>query len=949
MSVYPLIKIEINQEDKQSYIPAEWLDISTNVDIRKPIRWDSGIYGESPLDRVASTGILSFYLENYTLKGGFSPGHDKCYLWFDINKEIRLSLQADTDDILYHQFIGKIFKISPTEGKYGEALTLVEVHDWMHDAANYNMGNVPILANKTAGQIIEAILNNSPTEPKERSITIGRNTFAYADPSGEGYRSPIIAGIKKAAMTDLGYCFLRSQASTDGDGGELVYRDRHYRVGDAEPLYIFDDNPSSSNILISELPSNRELKSIYNVIESRVVPKTIDSDITILWELEEDTPLLGSSDRLDIIGAYRSTDLAYSIVGAIDIITPVADSDYIVNSASDGSSNNMLAGLDIRELILSRDTDILGYWMLSELIGVNVREETDPSGIKDGDYEGTIQLGGRGIGDGRYAPIFDSDDYVDFDTDVLASDFSGSDGTMVAWLQLESTDAWADGNLHRICTLWAASGNYISSYIGSDANTLHFIHVGNNSISELTMNATDGLAGTTDWFHVGMTWDEAGDGIHGFYNGTDIGKTDTDLGAFTGNLTAAAFSSRSTEAERWEGKIAHLGLWYNAGFATDIQDYHNNSAPPIVTLTPEIGGTQTRFSFYNGYGYDGYLTKCQIRGKRVKGYNPVKVESRDSDSIKIYNEQYLNINLPYQDLVSEGQDVSDQILNSYKDAITIPKKMKYIANQSSDALQAAMTLRIGDAIKISESQTALDSDIFYIQYISQKLIDGRILETTYNLIPDDFCKFLVDWKQTADLEEGDLSDFDATVAATDVQVPISASTDNPASGIYGLEIHLDRGVQPSYGALQDPDVETLITYEFNICATDLTLGSDDTFIVASAYGSDGNFHTHTAIELSGSNYALQQGYRTDGASFLATSAYNLDSDHNKVKAIWGASTGNNNGYVYFYIDDILKEAIFDIDNDVANITEIRFGAEQGVDSDTLGYLYLDDIRWGTHK
>src|SRR3990167_4510049 len=114
------------------------------------------------------------------------------------------------------------------------------------------------------------------------------------------------------------------------------------------------------------------------------------------------------------------------------------------------------------------------------------------------------------------------------------------------------------------------------------------------------------------------------------------------------------------------------------------------------------------------------------------------------------------------------------------------------------------------------------------------------------------------WDQTADFEEGDLTDFNATSAAGGGA--IAASTDAEKNGTYGLAVTLTLGTagDTAYGDLTGPVAETQMTVEFWLDPSSLTMDNGNTFVSVRLLTDAGTPATAVQVNL---GFLAASGYR----------------------------------------------------------------------------------------
>lgn len=134
-------------------------------------------------------------------------------------------------------------------------------------------------------------------------------------------------------------------------------------------------------------------KHYYNHIKTRAYPRRVDSAATtVLFTLEK--PIAVAAGATETIkGSFRDPDQEAVSVAGIDMVTPVATTDYQLNAAEDGSGTDLTANLSV-----------------TATYGVNgVEYELENTGATLG-Y--VIHLQARGKGVYTYRPVEYEDEYA---------------------------------------------------------------------------------------------------------------------------------------------------------------------------------------------------------------------------------------------------------------------------------------------------------------------------------------------------------------------------------------------------------------------------------------------------------------------------------------------------------------------------------------------------------
>ena len=198
--------------------------------IEQPIQLEYGIRGSGPLDRVASTGILSFALDNSSRnshgdQGAYSPGHSNAVAGFDLGAEVLLKITYS--GTTYYKFSGTLIDISPKAGQYGRQFVQCQAVDWMDDAARSRVKNVGIQTDKRADELVTLLVENCvDKQPNATAYATGQSTFSTSLDNISDNETSVVAALQDAIISELGYIYVKGDTT---QGGTLVMEDRHAR------------------------------------------------------------------------------------------------------------------------------------------------------------------------------------------------------------------------------------------------------------------------------------------------------------------------------------------------------------------------------------------------------------------------------------------------------------------------------------------------------------------------------------------------------------------------------------------------------------------------------------------------------------------------------------------------------------------------------------------------
>jgi len=216
----------------------------------------------------------------------------------------------------------------------------------------------------------------------------------------------------------------------------------------------------------------------------------------------------------------------------------------------------------------TQTSNLIAYWPLDENDGTMAYDHS--AEVNAGTYSG-VTMAATNDPFGRKAPLFDgSASYLDIYSAGFNTDWSEAAGTVSAWAKVVVPSVWSDSTARRIVIFRTDANNYISILKATTTNEIDFFHVAGGTSDSVTDTS---LGGTSDWFHVALTWSVADDAIFAYINGVQVG-TATGLGTWAGALTSTTTvigSSSTTAAAVWSGYIAHVAVWKVALTAGEVE------------------------------------------------------------------------------------------------------------------------------------------------------------------------------------------------------------------------------------------------------------------------------------------------------------------------------------------------------------------------------------------
>lgn len=216
-------------------------------------------------------------------------------------------------------------------------------------------------------------------------------------------------------------------------------------------------------------------------------------------------------------------------------------------------------------VLAMESSDLITYWPLGEASGTTA-DNLEGTAQRDADYNSDVSTWPveTGIGDGNTAPSFDgTNDLINCYSVSLRNAFDGEEGTILIWLKPDS-GMWTDGNEH-IMVYWMADADNRIFFRKNTANgQAYFWYEANNTTKTVTVSSQSWEV----WTPVAITWSKTADEFKVYIDGSQVGSTQTGLGAWEAvNLSATltTIGSYSTSATvPWKGGGAHAACWTKA-------------------------------------------------------------------------------------------------------------------------------------------------------------------------------------------------------------------------------------------------------------------------------------------------------------------------------------------------------------------------------------------------
>lgn len=316
------------------YAALSWTDVTADTLGGRGMVIERGIRDDNPSNRVASTGTLTFAMNNLANNSGgvtgyYAPGHASCRAGFGKGTPVRVLISS------FAMFVGRIRAIAVEPGMTGVA-SRVLVTDYMDTVATFLLENAPIMENVTGDQVFEQIVGLIPNQPLGVTAYTGTETYTLALDNTRDEAVSALQEFHRLAVSELGYIYVHRN-------GRLIYEARGTRI----------TNAATASLTLSDTMHGLDVAEVssssLNRVQITVHPRDIDAAATtVLFEITNALEIAAGETKT-IMGPYRadSSPGITTRVGGLNMVTPVASTDYAMNVASDGTGTDLTASLSV--------------------------------------------------------------------------------------------------------------------------------------------------------------------------------------------------------------------------------------------------------------------------------------------------------------------------------------------------------------------------------------------------------------------------------------------------------------------------------------------------------------------------------------------------------------------------------------------------------------------------
>ena len=406
-----------------SGIGAASTDITADVVLGvQPLRGKYGINGTGPTARVGRTGTLTFAMNNSTsnsagVQGYYTPGHTNARTTGTVgwNLGLIISVTLSYGGTNYIKFIGTLTDVKPDAGRYQRQSVRCTVLDWMDEAARSKLKALPVQTSQRSDQLVSTLVTNSVgRQPIATSYDTGRSTFDYALDNLTDNKTTVLKALSDVVMSEMGHLYIRGTTdAASAKGGQLKFENRTSRLAYGAAEHTF------SNDMV-KLDARQSRKDIINHTYVVVHPRTLDTTASVLWELTSTkvvpsveagytTTIIAEFSDLIVtgvnFGGSSTTTARGQQVATTNLTAPSSGTDWVANSASDGTGSNLTSDVAVTVTTTAANTATLqivnsgatkAYLTTLQIRGVAIKDQT-PTTVDDANSSSITSYGEQDI------------------------------------------------------------------------------------------------------------------------------------------------------------------------------------------------------------------------------------------------------------------------------------------------------------------------------------------------------------------------------------------------------------------------------------------------------------------------------------------------------------------------------------------------------------------------
>ncbi len=360
--------------DEQILVPFVQMDFGAGFvtvdDVVSDVKVDWGVHSAAQDERVAGAGSMQFELDNSAqcsggVLGYYAVGSPNARAGFGIGTPVRLALSHD----FYGKplvWVGTIESATPSP-TVTSPRTVVHAVDWMAEAERAKLAGMAVQVDVQSDALFATLVAAMDTPPPGGTLSgSGSDIYPFALDDAQDEQNEFSTILQRLALSEYGLVYVTA--------GVLIFEGRRRRAGAGSVRFAMGDG------VIIALGVSHERDDVLNRVQVSIHPRRRDTAATsVLFSLSSGAEVQRNTSVV-LQCPYRDPAQRAQRVGGVDMVAPVASTDYVGNTAEDGSGS-----------------DITSQFTVTSVPGGNSASVTvTNNGPLDG-WITTLQLRGRGL------------------------------------------------------------------------------------------------------------------------------------------------------------------------------------------------------------------------------------------------------------------------------------------------------------------------------------------------------------------------------------------------------------------------------------------------------------------------------------------------------------------------------------------------------------------------
>lgn len=250
-----------------------------------------------------------------------------------------------TSALLYYpqdivQFVGELRIIRAEAGIYSKRLTYCQAVDWMLHPGRYYANQIPMQKDITDDDVFSLLVGGIPVQPVALEVHTGYDLYPYAFYNAQ--QSTITSEFQKLAMSSLSRIYVQRD-------GTLTYETRDVRAKRRSTTSLYLTAADWTEDRPIEVDDNQEDR--LTKVQVQVHQPFVDAEV-VLYALE--TPVeIQPGNAVALRGLFTRPGQEAFRAGGLDMLDPVATTDFVGNAQQDGLGADLTDKLTVDATFLA--------------------------------------------------------------------------------------------------------------------------------------------------------------------------------------------------------------------------------------------------------------------------------------------------------------------------------------------------------------------------------------------------------------------------------------------------------------------------------------------------------------------------------------------------------------------------------------------------------------------